>query len=969
MSGERILVVHNEPAALRLCAETMAQGGFQVEKACSEEEALDRLQRERFNLLLLDLAGVDAAGVALLPQARALDPALLVVVMVAGEMLPQESEVLRAGAWGFVLKPYEPDDLLRAARQALEEQRQGPALFHAGCPIYDIFQAALQGGDVRSRGARLLDVARRQVSADQAALLLLDDELEELYLAGLAGLPAEATVGLRLPLQGTLRQALAWGQPWMPGKEAVRSDPFLQLLVDGSHLHGTWVVPLSTNEKAVGVFVFSYHGDNQPLAQSKGLLAFMSDQMAIALQNAQLFERVDYLKTFNENIVQSLEEGILLENATGHITFVNPRTAELLGYAADELLGRRWTAIVAPECAAKVFAESVKRPQGIAGRYETVLLTKGGRRVPVIASARPLFDDGRYTGTVVVFTDITDRKQAEETLRESRHLLQATFTGLRDAVFILETGTTKAGLPENPTIIDCNPAATEIFGYSREEMLGRTTEFLHSDGAALEEFRRHLHAAVERSGFLSSLEFKMRRKNGNLFYTEHSVMPLLDKEEKRFGWMSVVRDITTRRTAQETLERRNEELRALNAISTTMSQMLSLEEMLDETLDRLLEVIDIGGGWIQLLDDESEDLLMVSHRGFSPEMIEEARTIKLGESLTGRVAQSGQPIVLGKVSDDPRLKTDAVRREDLHFFAGIPIKSHEQVLGVLGVFSRRPRTLSSQKVQILTAVGHQLGIAIENVRLANKATENEICRELDRLRSDLIANVSHELRTPLGLIKLACTTLQREDVDVDRETQLEFLRDIREESDKLERLVSDLLDLSQRAGGGLSLDKHSVDVGRLVSRVTKGMEAQFPNRRFVDDVPTAPLVAAVDAERLEQVLRNLLSNAIKYSPQDGIISVRCHRDDGQIAISVSDEGIGIPAEDLEQVFERFYRVDNEVTRHERGAGLGLAVCRDIVEAHGGRIWIESTPGQGATVHIRLPADSDPPGEPRLPCNG
>jgi PAS domain S-box-containing protein len=755
----------------------------------------------------------------------------------------------------------------------------------------------------------------------------------------------------------------------MPGREAVTSDPFLQLLVDRSDLHGTWVVPLSTKDKAVGVFVFGYHDGNQPLAQSKGLLAFMSDQMAIALQNAQLFERVDYLKTFNENIVQSLEEGILLENATGHITFVNPRTAELLGYAADELLGRRWTAIVAPECAAEVFKESVKRPQGIAGRYETVLLTKEGRRVPVIASARPLFDEGRFTGNVVVFTDITDRKQAEETLRESRHLLQATFAGLRDAVFIIETGAKRAGLPENPTIIDCNPAATEIFGYSREEMLGRTTEFLHIDRAALEEFRRHLHAAVEGPGFLSSFEFKMRRKNGDLFYTEHSVMPLLDKEEKRFGWMSVVRDITTRRTAQEKLERRNEELRALNAISTTMSQMLSLEEMLDETLDRLLEVIDIGGGWIQLLDEQGEELLMVSHRGFSRQMIEELRTIKLGESLTGRVAQSGQPIVLGKVSDDPRLTLDIVRRENLHFFAGIPIESHEQVLGVLGVFSRRPRMVSPQKVQLLTAVGHQLGIAIENVRLANKATENEICRELDRLRSDLIANVSHELRTPLGLIKLACTTLQREDVKVDRETQLEFLRDIREESDRLERLVSDLLDLSQRAGGGLPLDKHSVDVGHLVSRVTKGMQAQFPNRRFVDDVPTVPLVAVVDAERLEQVLRNLISNAIKYSPHGGIVSVRCHRDDGQIAICVSDQGIGIPAEDLERVFERFYRVDNEVTRHERGAGLGLAVCRDIVEAHGGGIWIESTPGQGATVHIRLPAGSEPPAEPRVPCSG
>jgi K+-sensing histidine kinase KdpD len=369
-----------------------------------------------------------------------------------------------------------------------------------------------------------------------------------------------------------------------------------------------------------------------------------------------------------------------------------------------------------------------------------------------------------------------------------------------------------------------------------------------------------------------------------------------------------------------------------------------------------------------LLDEDGEVLLMVTHRGFSPEMIEETRTIKLGESMTGKVAQSGQPIVVGKVSDDPRLTMDIVRREDLHLFAGIPIKSHYQVLGVLGVFSRRPCPLSPRKLQLLTVVGHQLGIAIENVRLANKATENEICRELDRLRSDLIANVSHELRTPLGLIKLACTTLQREDVDVDRETQLEFLRDISAESDRLERLVSDLLDLSRREGGRLSLDKHPVDVNRLVWGVTQSMEAQFPNRHFVNKVPTTSLLATADPERLEQVLRNLVNNAIKYSPQGGSISVRCYGSNGEIVIGVSDQGIGIPAEDLERVFERFYRVDNEVTRHTRGAGLGLAVCRDIVEAHGGSMWLESTLGRGTTAYIRLPVGPVRASDPQGPCS-
>jgi two-component system sensor histidine kinase KdpD len=342
-------------------------------------------------------------------------------------------------------------------------------------------------------------------------------------------------------------------------------------------------------------------------------------------------------------------------------------------------------------------------------------------------------------------------------------------------------------------------------------------------------------------------------------------------------------------------------------------------------------------------------------------MAEETQTIKLGESIAGKVAQSGQSIVLAKVSDDPWLSMETGRRcpepegrETLHPFASVPIKSKGKVLGVLGVFSRSPRQLSSQEVQLLTAIGHQIGVAIENVRLAEEASEIEILRELNRLRSELIANVSHELRTPLGLIEVFCTTLLREDVDFDREIQQEFLRDIEEETGKLEKIVDNLLDLSQMKDGRLRLDKRPTDVGQLAREVMEAMEVQLIQHRFVHDFPPDPLVATVDPKRIEQVLRNLLSNAIKYSPKGGNITVQGRGDKRQLLVRVSDQGIGIPPEGLERVFERFYRVENEIIQSVRGAGLGLAVCQGIVEAHGGRIWVESTLGVGSTFYFTLP---------------
>ncbi len=995
MSGERILIVHGAPSELRMCVDTLAGEGFQVQGVASSQKALGCLKEERFSLLLVDLATSDGAGMALLTQAKDLDPKLITIAVLGDGSWPKAVEVLRAGAWGFVAKPCQPGDLVLAVREALEERRQEQTLLHAHCPVPELFQASLMGEDVRSRCAQLLDVVVRQIRADQAFILLLDDEKNALHLVSSVGVPSKAIEGVRIPLErAAVRRALERKEPWMVS-DPLSLDPSLQVLIYGSDVARTWFVPLRTREKAVGMLSFSHLNGSVALDQSKmKLLAIMSAQIAIGVQNARLFERNERLKTFNETIVQNMEEGILLEDATGHITFVNPTAADLLGCSPDELLSQHWTSLVAPECVTKVGEETAKRPQGISSRYETTLLTKEGRRIPAIASACPLFNDEQFTGTLVVVTDITELKQVTETLRESKHLLQATFASLRDAVFILDTGTQRFDSPRgpvcreqdglqstkpsgsngqptpvdstmpfqsleaqpDPTIIDCNPAASEMFGYSREEMLGRSTLFLHLDEPSLQKFREHIYTAVESKGYLSHLEFTMRRKNGERFSTEHSVVPLMDEQNGRIGWVSVVRDITKRKRAQDKLRQRNEELMALNAIATTMNQSLDMEQMLNATLDKVLEVVDIDGGWIQLVAEDEPALSMTAHRGFSQGLLEQTRSLGLDSSLTGEVARTGQPIVLDKVTEDPRLTVEMARQEDLHAFAGVPIKSRDRVLGVLGIFSRQPRTLSPLKIQILTSVGHQIGVALENVQLAQTATEMEMCRELDRMRAELIANVSHELRTPLGLIKLACSTLQRQDVEVDRETQIEFLRDISEETDKLEKIVSNLLNLSQAESGWLSLDKRPVDVGRLVGEVVQDMKAQFPTRQFVDDLPATPLDVIADRDRLEQVLRNLLSNAVKYSPEGGPVTIRGHRDKERILLSVSDHGIGIPSEDLEAVFERFYRVENEVTQRVRGAGLGLAVCRDIVEAHGGRVWLESALGEWTTSHLELSVD-------------
>jgi signal transduction histidine kinase len=165
-----------------------------------------------------------------------------------------------------------------------------------------------------------------------------------------------------------------------------------------------------------------------------------------------------------------------------------------------------------------------------------------------------------------------------------------------------------------------------------------------------------------------------------------------------------------------------------------------------------------------------------------------------------------------------------------------------------------------------------------------------------------------------------------------------------------------LLDLGRMESGRLRLDKQATDLGQLARNVIQTMETLSAQHQLVGKLPDESLVTTADARRIEQVLRNLLDNAIKYSPEGGTITVQGFQDEAQILFSISDQGIGIPSEEWDRIFERFHRVENDVTRRMRGAGLGLAVCQGIVEAHGGRIWVESQSGAGSTFCFTLPIE-------------
>ena len=231
-------------------------------------------------------------------------------------------------------------------------------------------------------------------------------------------------------------------------------------------------------------------------------------------------------------------------------------------------------------------------------------------------------------------------------------------------------------------------------------------------------------------------------------------------------------------------------------------------------------------------------------------------------------------------------------------------------------------------------------------------------KQLERTREEFVANVSHELRTPLSLIKGYTETLLDGAKD-NPEVATKFLQTIQRNSERLQFLIEDLLTISELESGRIKMNLQSVRLHSLVDRVLEDFKTQAGSRHVELKNTVPELTARADADRLQQVLGNLIGNAIKYGREGGHVNVTGQLLDGNaIELCVQDDGPGIPAESLERVFERFYRIDKARSREQGGTGLGLSIVKHIVASHGGKVWVKSEPGSGAAFYFTLPLKAE-----------
>jgi K+-sensing histidine kinase KdpD len=286
-----------------------------------------------------------------------------------------------------------------------------------------------------------------------------------------------------------------------------------------------------------------------------------------------------------------------------------------------------------------------------------------------------------------------------------------------------------------------------------------------------------------------------------------------------------------------------------------------------------------------------------------------------------------------------------------------PLISKKRCVGSIILMSfRDANAFTPSHIHLLQAIANDVAMVVENIELSKEAEEARVLRETDRLKSQFISAVSHELRTPLTSIKGYSTSLLRQDVSWDEETKREFLQAIDEKADELQDLIDKLLQTAKVEAGSIKINKEPVLVSHLAQEVVAEASSRDGKHQLEVDFPSPFPVIEGDAHYLRVILRNLIDNAIKYSPAGGKIRVSGRRYADKILVSVSDQGIGIPVEHQQRIFDRFYRIENELTRRTSGSGLGLFIVRGLVEAHGGEVWVESTKGGGSTFFFTLPVE-------------
>jgi PAS domain S-box-containing protein len=640
----------------------------------------------------------------------------------------------------------------------------------------------------------------------------------------------------------------------------------------------------------------------------------------------------------------------------GVIVEANPAALAASELTSDEMLGRKlWETGHWPnDDAERLRLERLvqRAAGGEPMRHETRIEARSGRALRIAFSLHPVRDaNDRVVLIAVEARDVTAAGEAELELRLSREKYRGIVSISADAVITID---------EQQRILDFNDGAAAIFGWTAAEVAGQPLDMLIPESVR-ESHRRHVvrfgegEVAARHMG--ERREIAGLRKDGTTFPADASISKL-DVNGKRI-YAVVLRDVTAQHRAvrgQRFLARAGALLATSLDVETTLASIAALvvEDMADCCVIYQVEAPNLIRRASMATDDASFTSVLDRLRGrrLHPDSLHPVVS----------VLETGEAELLTDLAS----RVDSLDTEsDLMLFAALPVRSamivplktRGRTTGAIGFYSAATRpAYDAEDLKIAVELATRAALALDNAHLYREATD------AIRARDDVLSVVSHDLGNPISAIRIGVSLLLRSrSAENPPGEGWEYLAGIKQSVEQMERLIRDLLEVKRIEAGHLSLVWETLTAASLFEDTVDLMSALAVGKGITLTTRTQATTPAfrADRERILQVLSNLVGNAVKFTQSGGAVEICAEASGSDVIVSVRDNGPGIEPQHVDQIFDRFWQAH----RNQReGIGLGLAIVRSIVEAHGGRVWAESQPGAGTTISFALKAvpDASPP---------
>lgn len=510
-----------------------------------------------------------------------------------------------------------------------------------------------------------------------------------------------------------------------------------------------------------------------------------------------------------------------------------------------------------------------------------------------------------------------------------------------------------------------NPGFAKIYGYTANDVIGNTPRILKSGLLTREQYQYFWKTLLE--GGTVSGEITNKTRDGRLIPVFGTNSPILNENGKTIGFLAVHQDITERKKAEELVQRRNVYLTASSEIGRLVTSTLDINTIFTRTVNLVSDRLGFYFAAIYQVEEEGFHAILREATGGAGEImkIQKHRVPVGSQTIVGRSAEAGEIMLANNVQVEPLYQPNPLLL-DTQSEVAIPLKVGGRVLGVIDIQSTQAQAFTPDDLSVLQSLADQVAVAINNATLydeSQKLIKN--LKEVDQLKSQFLANMSHELRTPLNsIIGFSRVILKGIDGPI-TEMQQQDLTAIYNSGQHLLGLINDILDLARIEAGKMELHFEEVHLSEMVHSVfstAKGLVKEKPIK-LVERVPDNMPTVRGDTMRVRQVLLNLISNASKFTDEGSItVETRLQKaPNGKLEalVNVIDTGPGITPEGQEKLFKAFSQVDGSATRKSGGSGLGLSICANLVQLHGGRIGVTSKEGEGSTFWFTIPLFKQP----------